>query len=64
MQEAMALPFDSSPEARRDVRALPILAKTLYRDLISSGYSGRDVLALASELMGLISADLRGHRRD
>jgi hypothetical protein len=60
----MALPFDASPDAPRDVRALPILAKTLYRDLRASGYSAKDVLALAGELIGLISSDLRGRPKD
>jgi hypothetical protein len=64
MFEDMALPFDASSTPSRDQRALPILAKTLYRDLRASGYSAKDVMALAGELLGLITAEVRGHDRD
>ena len=44
----MALPFDPTP-GTRDPRALAILAKTIYRELRSSGYAEKDVMALAGE---------------
>ena len=45
----MALPFDSTSGAR-DPRALAILARTIYRELRSSGYEERDVMALADAM--------------
>ena len=57
----MALPFDDTQGAR-DPRALAILAKTIYRELRSSGYAQRDVVALASELVGMVASDIRETR--
>jgi hypothetical protein len=36
-----------------------ILARSFYRELRSRGYSARHLLALSSELIGLITNDLR-----
>ena len=57
----MALPFDSTP-GPRDPRAVTILAKTIYRELQSSGYSEKEVMALAGELLGMVTTDLQGRR--
>lgn len=57
----MALPFDPTP-GTRDPKALAILAKTIYRELRSSGYQERDVMALAGELLGMIATDMKGRR--
>ncbi len=57
----MALPFDPTP-GTRDPRALAILAKTIYRELRGSGYTARDVMKLAGELLGLVTSDVRGVR--
>jgi hypothetical protein len=57
----MALPFDPSPGAR-DPKALSILAKTIYRELRSSGYAERDVMALAGELLGMVATEVKGRR--
>jgi len=54
----MALPFGETPGAR-DPRALEILAKTIYRELRSSGYDARDVMALAGELLGHVASEVR-----
>jgi hypothetical protein len=40
-------------------RAVRILAKSLYRQLRESGYEHRDILSLSTELVGLITSDLR-----
>jgi hypothetical protein len=56
----MALPFDTT--SPRDPRAVTILAKTIYRELRTSGYSEKDVLALAGELLGVVASDLQGRR--
>jgi hypothetical protein len=54
----MALPFGDS-SVTRDPRALAILAKTIYRELRSSGFEARDVVALAGELLGQVSSEFR-----
>ena len=57
----MALPFDETQGAR-DPRALAILAKTIYRELRASGYAERDVMTLASELLGMVATEVQGRR--
>jgi hypothetical protein len=57
----MALPFDETRGAR-DPRALAILAKTIYRELRASGYAERDVMTLASELLGMVATEVKGRR--
>lgn len=57
----MALPFDQTPGVR-DPKALAILAKTIYRELRSSGYAERDVMTLAGELLGMVATDIKGKR--
>lgn len=57
----MALPFDHSDGAR-DPRALAILAKTIYRELRASGYEERDVMTLASELLGVVATEVKRRR--
>lgn len=57
----MALPFDPTPGVR-DPKALAILAKTIYRELRSSGYAERDVMTLAGELLGMVATDIKGRR--
>jgi hypothetical protein len=57
----MALPFDETQGAR-DPRALAILAKTIYRELRASGYAERDVMTLASELLGMVATEVKGRR--
>jgi hypothetical protein len=42
-----------------DPRSKKIIAKTIYRELKSSGLSERDVLAIATELLALVAQDLR-----
>jgi hypothetical protein len=59
----MALPFDDTRGAR-DSRALAILAKTIYRELRSSGYAERDVIALAGELLGMVATEVKDRRSD
>lgn len=42
-----------------DDRTAKVLAKTLYRELRHSGLEEREVLAVATELLGLVARDLR-----
>ncbi len=57
----MALPFDETG-GTHDPRALAILAKTIYRELRASGYEERDVMTLASELLGIVATEVRSRR--
>jgi hypothetical protein len=54
----MALLFGDTPGAR-EPRTLAILAKTIYRELRSSGFETRDVIALAGELLSLVTSEVR-----
>ncbi len=48
------------PASRADAdRAVRILAKSLFRQLKESGYENREILSLSTELVGLITSDLR-----
>jgi hypothetical protein len=47
-----------------DARSSRILAKTIYRELRASGLDEREVLALASELLGLVAAEVRNAEGD
>ena len=57
----MALPFEHT-RPNGDPRAVAILAKTIYRELRAAGYAERDVMALASELLGMVATDVKGQR--
>ncbi len=54
----MALPFGETPGAR-DERALALLAKTIYRELRSSGFEARHIMALAGELLGHVASEVK-----
>jgi hypothetical protein len=54
----MALPFGDSSGAR-DARALSILAKSIYRELRGNGFEAADVIALAGELIGHVTTEVR-----
>jgi len=57
--DTMALPLEPNVDLQ-DPRTLRILAKTIYRDLRENGLGERDVMALASELLGLVTTEVRG----
>jgi hypothetical protein len=57
----MALPFDI-PVNARDPRAFAILAKTIYRELRAEGYSAREVMTVASELLELVASEVKDQR--
>ena len=56
----MALPFDVAPA--HDPRAVSILAKTIFRELRRSGYSDEHILSLASELLGVVTVEMKNRR--
>lgn len=45
-------------------RALRILAKSTFRELKSSGYSRSEILAFATEMLSLVSTDIREQNVD
>lgn len=40
-------------------RALQILAKSVFRELKGSGYDRSDIVAFATEMLSLVSTDIR-----
>lgn len=52
-------PASVRPALLDDPRSKRILAKTIYRELRESGMNERDVLTVATELIGLVTGDLR-----
>lgn len=59
-EERMIQPVGAA-EVERE-RAVKILAKSLYRELTNSGYEGRQIVALSTELLGLVTTAL--HQKD
>ena len=59
----MAITFENAT-APHDARALQILAKSIYRELRTSGYQTRDVMALTSELLGLVATEVKNPAAD
>ena len=43
-------------------RAVGILARSLFRQMREQGYSSEQIIALSSELIELVSADMRQER--
>ena len=59
--------FDSGelptpPSDVRDPRAVRIVAKTIYRELRQSGLGHEQVMAVAGELLGLVTDEVRSRR--
>ncbi len=46
--------------AAPDARAVTILAKNIYREVRAGGFSERDVMALAGELLALVTSEVKG----
>jgi hypothetical protein len=57
----MALPFETT-SSQKDPRAARIVAKTIYRELRSGGFSERDVMALAGELLALVTTEMKAEQ--
>jgi hypothetical protein len=48
-----------TPSTQPDQRAVSILAKNIYREIRAGGFSERDVMALAGELLALVTNDVK-----
>ena len=59
----MALTPESNTD-KRDPRALKIVAKSIYRELVDGGFADQDVMALAGELLSLVASGVRARRDD
>ena len=46
------------PRGERD-KALKILAKSIFRELRSNGYEAREIVALSTELLDLVTNEIR-----
>ena len=45
-----------------DVKGTKILARTFFNQLRSSGYTPNQIIGIATELIDLVTVDLRGER--
>ena len=45
--------------AKSTDRSVKILAKSLFRELRTNGYDDRQIVALSTELIGLLTVDIR-----
>jgi hypothetical protein len=59
MSDVPTTPTTSTPP-----RALRILAKSVFRELKSSGYKRAEILAFATEMLSLVSTELQGGEAD
>ena len=58
MSQALATVNTAAPVISRE-RALKILSKSLYRDLRQNGYEPKQIGAVASELISLVTSDIK-----
>jgi hypothetical protein len=56
--QTLAAPAPAPAVPNRE-RALKILSKSLYRELRQNGYEPKQIVALATEIIGLVTSDMR-----
>lgn len=54
---------ESVAPAPNKERALKILSKSLYRELRQNGYEPKQIVALATEILGLVTSDMKDDSR-
>ena len=52
-------PRTAAPAAPNRERALKILSKSIYRELRQNGYEPKQIVALATEIIGLVTTDIK-----
>ena len=52
----------SETDVARDPKALKIVAKSIYRELVDGGFGDQDVMALAGELLSLVASGVKARR--
>lgn len=62
MPQALATRETEQPLPNRE-RALKILSKSLYRELRQNGYEPKQIVALATEIIGLVTSDIKEDAR-
>jgi hypothetical protein len=60
--QVLAPVISSRAAELHDKRAIKILAKTIYRELREAGLAEEDVMAVASELLSHVTADVKDRR--
>jgi hypothetical protein len=58
-QTAAVARDSSSPPLPNREKALKILSKSIYKDLRQNGYEPRQIVALASEIISLVTLDIK-----
>jgi hypothetical protein len=51
-----------SNEVSHDPRAVQVVAKSIYRELVDGGFEEADVIALAGELLALVATGVASRR--
>jgi hypothetical protein len=59
-EAATAAPTTTAPNRER---ALKILSKSIYRELRQNGYEPKQIVALATELISLVTTDIKEDSR-
>jgi hypothetical protein len=54
---------EPAPAVPNRERALKILSKSLYRELRQNGYEPKQIVALATEIIGLVTSDIKDDSR-
>jgi hypothetical protein len=53
----------TEPQTKADPRTVPTLAKALFRQLREQGLSSNQIISLSSELIDMVSTDMRRETR-
>jgi hypothetical protein len=62
MSQALAQRETAATSTNRE-RALKILSKSIYRELRQNGYEPKQIVALATELISLVTTDIKEDSR-
>jgi len=54
--------FAPQTEVTSDPRAVKVVAKSIYRELVEGGFAEADVMALAGELLALVANGVASRR--
>ena len=63
MSQALAPREPATTAVPNRERALKILSKSLYRELRQNGYEPKQIVALATEIIGLVTSDMKDDGR-
>jgi hypothetical protein len=61
--QALATRENANVPAPNRERALKILSKSIYRELRQNGYEPKQIVALATELVSLVTSDIKEDSR-